>query len=472
MRRPKWRRVVKWGGGALLALLLLGGGIFGLFIWRFLPFPPDTDFPPPRDVSEARLQDIAQLRHLPDLDWSYDRQEEERFHAYLDDLSGRVADLSDAAFDLAVRRAAALADNAHSNVSPVLAARSYPLLPLRFYRFAEGFIVARAHETHADLLGARLVSVDGTPAEEVASRLATSIGGGDARRRYYDAVLLLAPDLLHADGLANARDRLTLVFQTPDGGESRREVTPLPAGQSPLGAPFTVLLPRELRGEDGAWRRVRPAGGAQRRLARQEEAAYHERLEGGRGVYIRVRRMESGELEVALREALADIREIAPRFVVADLRDNPGGGTRGAAFARALPEALGPETRVYVLVNRGTFSAAMMFAALLETHGGDRVVFVGESFGDRPRFWADGGPVLRLPNSGISVPIWRAYYDLERGCPIWWKCFWMYVPGEPRAGVLAIDTHVEPRFADFSAGRDTELQHVLALEARSGGDTP
>lgn len=73
-------------------------------------------------------------------------------------------------------------------------------------------------------------------------------------------------------------------------------------------------------------------------------------------------------------------------------------------------------------------------------------------------------PALRLPNADISIPVWRAYYDLENGCPHWWKCFWPYLAEQPRAGVLAIDLPVTPRFADFLAGRDSELRHVLEHE--------
>ncbi len=448
----------------VLSVALVGVASFGLFVWRFLPFPPEPGFPPPADRAEARAQDIAQLRHLTELDWSFDAEEVTRFHAALDALSQSAAELSDPAFDLAVRRAVAIADNAHTNVSPLREARHYALLPLRFYRFAEGLIVVRATDEHADLLGARVLGVEGMQLEPVTAQLSTTIGGGEGRWRYYEPFLLLAPALLHADGLARQPDRLTLRFRRPDGTETERVLPAMPP-PSPLSLPSAALLPRELRGEGGSWRHAIPPDGAPRRLLRREETAYHEPLEGA--FYVRVHRMEEGPTDEALAQALAEIQTTRPDNVIVDLRDNTGGSTRGAAFARGVTQALGTDGRVFVLVNQGTFSAALMFAALLETHGGAQVRFVGAGFGDRPQFWADGGPLLRLPHAGIAIPAWRAYYDLERGCPDWWQCFWPYVPGEPQAGTLAIDTHLEPRFADYVSGRDTVLDHALLLARES-----
>jgi len=372
-----------------------------------------------------------------------------------------AAERSASAFDLAVRRGVAIADNAHTNASPIREARRYALLPLRFYRFAEGLTVVRATRDHADLLGARVLEVESRPLDAVTAQMATTIGGGEGRSRYYEPFLLLAPALLHADGLAREPDRLTLRLRHPDGTEIEREVRVIPPERSPLSLPSAALLPRELRGEDGGWRHVTSRDGVPQRLLQRETAAYHEPLEDG--VYVRVHRMEEGPTDEALAQALADIQESRPDYVIVDLRDNAGGSTRGAAFAREVPQTLGPDGQIYVLVNRGTFSAALMFAALLETHGGAQVQFVGAGFGDRPQFWADGGPLLRLPHAGIAIPVWRAYYDLERGCPDWWQCFWPNVPGEPSAGTLAIDVKVEPRFADYVAGQDTVLDHALAL---------
>src|SRR5258706_2614746 len=126
------------------------------------------------------------------------------------------------------------------------------------------------------------------------------------------------------------------------------------------------------------------------------------------------------------RDPFEVILQWKPRTVVLDLRSNSGGDfTKSVQFCEALPRVL-PKAKIFVLVGPGTFSAALVTAALLKANGRDRVVLVGETMGDRPQFWAEGAQ-LELPNSHISVSFATAYEDWSNGCDDISRCFWLNV---------------------------------------------
>lgn len=88
------------------------------------------------------------------------RAEAERRLAW---LQSNADGLTPVAFEIAISRIAALADNGHSGVNAAGRSRRYNRVPLRFGQFGDEVRVLRAGVAHADLLGARLVAVDGRP---------------------------------------------------------------------------------------------------------------------------------------------------------------------------------------------------------------------------------------------------------------------------------------------------------------------
>src|SRR5690606_35906550 len=114
-------------------------------------------------------------------------------------------------------------------------------------------------------------------------------------------------------------------------------------------------------------------------------------------------------------DALLDRAGMDPAHgAIVDLRGNPGGNCFGAArFARRLPQVL-PGARVAALVDRWTFSAALVTAALLKHHAGARLV--GEEMGDAAAFWAEGG-IEEMPLSGLSIRHSDGWHDWSTGRP-------------------------------------------------------
>ena len=123
---------------------------------------------------------------------------------------------------------------------------------------------------------------------------------------------------------------------------------------------------------------------------------------------------DGDDFAARVRSALNKIDALQPGPVVIDLRGNPGGD-----FLRHLPilKALKPVAsrhHIGVLVDRFTFSAAIVFAALCKHHLGASVL--GETMGDAARFHAEGG-TLDLPDSGAKLRWSDGYHDWETGIP-------------------------------------------------------
>jgi hypothetical protein len=151
-----------------------------------------------------------------------------------------------------------------------------------------------------------------------------------------------------------------------------------------------------------------------------------------------------------------------PRFIIVDLRLNNGGNFFNTIlFSLALPKLIPTNGRIFVLVSRSTFSAALVTAAMLKGNGGRKVVLIGETMGDASGFWAEGGTSL-LPNSRIAVTYSKRFEDWGAGCFDLERCYWPAVAFGMRGISLVPDVTVTSTFEAYSAGRDPVLEVALA----------
>ena len=82
-------------------------------------------------------------------------------------LQAEAGELSHEQFVLRVAEIAALADNGHTAIGRNAFMKNTPRIPLRTYLFADGLCVLYANEANADLLGARIDTIDGRSIEDI-----------------------------------------------------------------------------------------------------------------------------------------------------------------------------------------------------------------------------------------------------------------------------------------------------------------
>jgi hypothetical protein len=323
---------------------------------------------------------------------------------YVASLEARAGEMTNAEFLIGIARTTALADNGHDAWHPQddawLPDRR---APVRFFWFPDALVIARAAPGQQDLVGARVNAIDGHAPETLFGRLRPLAGGPDNYRRWNLNLFLERAELLHALGLAEAPDRLTLSLVLPDGTELTREIAMIPPAEAPPGAGPAGLLasapadPIYLQDPDRLFRVVELP----------DIAALYVQFRAHYGT-------EDQPIEAFMTAASAKIAEVKPEHMILDLRFDGGGDiSKTIAFFNGLAAAV--PGRIYVIVSQLTFSAGIVAAALVEHSAPERVQIVGEPVGDRLRFWSEGRPVC-LPESKYCVRVTDGLWDLVKGC--------------------------------------------------------
>jgi hypothetical protein len=152
----------------------------------------------------------------------------------------------------------------------------------------------------------------------------------------------------------------------------------------------------------------------------------------------------------------AHVDSVGCRRLLLDLRGNGGGDNylnQPLVHALIQRPALDRTGRLFVLIDRGTFSAAVSLVSDLqrETHA----LFVGEPTGAAPNSPGDPGRV-RLPASGIGLRISTVFWAGSD-------------PRDPRE-FIAPDLPAMPSWADWLARRDPALAVIDAYRPPAGPD--
>jgi hypothetical protein len=425
--------------------------------------------PPAQTLAEAQAQDCADLRLLPGLDRSFSPASRAAFFQSVDALMEEAGRMSPARFWMEVSRLVALAGNAHTGVNVAQRAQSFGRVPLRFAWFADGLYIVRATQDHADLLGRRVVEIDGRPAAQALAEIQPYFSGIETRAKALSPPMLETPALLQA--IWPETDGAHLAIRTQSSAGDIRDDTlaalpPMPDRFS--GQPIAVIGALPESGDLNWLTVLSRAPDIPLSLRQQDHVAFSAPLDDG-GLYVRIN-ANGNDARGRLADQLAAIAASRPpggwRWIALDVRFNDGGDElKTMAFTRALPQLLSPDGNLYVLVGNATFSAAIIIAARARVFVGKaRTHIVGEPVGDHARFWTDGGAPLVLRNSGIEIAHAYFLHDWSNGCRSPRDCHpyqWLYGVA---AGDLTPDVAVGWNFADYAAGRDTVLDRVRQLE--------
>ncbi len=265
-----------------------------------------------------------------------------------------------------------------------------------FYPFAAELIGARLSlvvvpATHRDLLGARLVAVDGHPVASVIAQLrqeidyedvglatATAIGWGTGGGYLNDA------DLLNWLGLTRSPTKAAFTVQPVTGPERTVWLTAVGgAGRLPrlVHVPFPLYMQRA------------------------NSPYWMQTLTAQRAVYIKYNQcLDTDGFQRLAARALQVLRQHPGYRLIIDLRNNGGGSTSPVqAFIKTLvaDPALNQRGRVFGLINGFTDSSASYDAFLLSHQA--NVLLIGQQVADPIDEYGDDSGVLRLPHFGLEV---------------------------------------------------------------------
>lgn len=407
-------------------------------------------------------EDLAQFRkEFFDRDRAFSVEARAQATRQLAALEAGAGEADAMSFGLALARIAALADNGHSAASASARLNRCNRVEIRLAPFGESFHVLRTRPADADLLGARLVAIDGLPLTRLREVAHTLLGGLPAWRDRQAPLIWESPQLLHALGLSPAADAAVYRLELSDGRLiERRLVADPPSAKRARASTDRLLLP-EVLGTEFGWRSLLPATQAPwvLRDAGQRLRWRHDAELDALVLDMRVASDSPGEPLVAYFDAVrAAAAAHKPRHLVLDLRFNGGGDlTRTRDFAEELPRLV--PGRLFVLTSPWTFSAAISTAGYLKQAAPLRVTVVGEAVGDRLEFFAEGR-AFTLKNSREVLRPAPERHDYLDGCRRHADCH-PPVAKRPIAVVtLAPDIPAPLTFDDYRAGTDPAMAAI------------
>ena len=368
----------------------------------------------------------------------------EEFEAAVAKLSAEVPTKSDAAIDVALSRLVAGLGDGHTTLQGARTREFGLTLPLAFYEFEDGLHVVAAPPALAELVGVKVVALDGTPAGEALNRIGPLIGRDndqwvEAMAPHY----LRHTPILKELGIAKADDAVTLTVEAPDG--TRRTVR-VAADVSAPDIWNAVPAPP-------GWRRLGEASAAD--FQRDNDKPYWRRWDPAtRILYVQYNKVADAPGQPLSAFAADLARTIAQQPVeklVIDMRNNNGGDTHLNEPLLAAVAAAAKVNRpghLYVITGRRTFSAAMNAVSYFGRF--TQAIFVGEATGGKPNSPGDE-TVFTLPYSKIAVNLSDRY----------WQGSWP----DDFTDTRAPDVLVPVRFADYAAGRDAAMELIRAQAA-------
>ncbi|ANM30889.1 hypothetical protein ABI59_16880 [Acidobacteria bacterium Mor1] len=376
----------------------------------------------------------------------------EEFEAAASDLEERIPTLTQPEILVGIAQLVAMVGDGHTSFYPGNQKKKwFRFYPIQLWSFSDGIYVIATTPEHSDLYGKRLVRIGDTPIEEAYRRISTTIGADNAMEYEYSAPYQMnRPELLHALRIAQSADRADFHFE----GGTRKTFRPLSlkeyraqkrttanelyGGEFPpsLRLEFlfaTPLVLEHLKQRKYYWFTWIPE---ERALFFQYNACWNQK---DRPTFADI----SDELFRAMEERPVE------RLVI-DLRQNTGGEP---LIAKPLIEGLAgrsefaDEGRLFVLVGRRTFSAALTNAAELRSRAGARIV------GEAPR----GKP--NSPSEGRDIELKRT--------KIWLSVSTQFVERDAELGdaeFLPVEIEAPLSFEQFRKGQDPALEAALSAE--------
>ena len=388
----------------------------------------------PAVAADVRKLAAEMERIHPDLYHSVSR---ERFQQAVDDLVEQLADLERDEILVELLRIIAMTGerDGHMGLFPLVDhQRPVHLAPIRAWVFPEGFYVVASPE-RPELVGTRIVAIEGRPVEEVAALVRPLV-----TRDNESSLILRLPEfmitgeILHGLGLSPSADTVRLTVERMGGERLDATLSTLP------GPAYWNLIQH-------VWAPPPPPGVQTPLWLRDPNRPLRfAKLARGRVVYaVYAHTNSTGAFAASLRTRASNPKV---KRVIVDVRLNPGGDN--TAY-RSLLDVLRSRLvnrpgRLVLLTGRVTFSAAGNFAA--EVDARTRARIVGEAAGGSPHNYGDMAEV-ELDTLGWTVHVPPQYVE---------------VLGRPdERAALEPDVPLQIGAADHFAGRDPVLARAIAL---------
>lgn len=307
-------------------------------------------------------------------------------------------------------------------------------LPVEFYIFSDGLFVKRITSREAWAAGSRVLEIGKVDADEAMEAVSTiAHRDNDMQVKTLVTHFLAIPEILHAKGLIDDVNEVSLRVEKPNGEEAELRLEPM----DPAAGPDLV----DMRDETSP---------PPLYLKDPHNPFWYEHLEDAGALYVQYNAVSNKEDETT-EEFFGRVFDAAQKLsvekLILDIRLNGGGNNllnRPLIHGLICAHDINQPGRLFTIIGRHTFSAAQNAATQLELH--THTLFVGEPTGGRPNHYGDSRK-FRLPNSGLTV----------RASTLYWQDS---MPWDDRPWIPP-DIAVEISSEDYRNNRDPVLEAIL-----------
>jgi len=311
-----------------------------------------------------------------------------------------------------------------------------PLFPFQTQWIGAGLYLIVAPDADRDLLGGRLLAVDGHPIAQVLSAIRATVDYEDAGvARGMEAQLVQNPAWLWYLGLVSSIRSARFTVGLPSGRNVSADIESYGANGGLHGQPRAVTVPLPLY------------------LQRNNQPYWMTVLAAHDAVYLKYNQcLDNDGFQRLAARALALLRAHPDWRLIIDLRFNGGGSTSPVqTVARwiAADPAVDRPGRILGLIDGNTYSSASLDSYILQSQDG--AILIGQPTAERRDTYGDNGSRLALPHYGITVQYTTAVVNGAGA-----------VYGVP-------DITVAPTLHDWLTGTDPVLAAALAYQRHGAG---
>jgi tetratricopeptide (TPR) repeat protein len=383
-------------------------------------------------------REIKRLHYAP-----FRQVSEQAFDAMVRRLHDAIPHLTEPQIFVELMKLVRQLGDGHSSVVFWQERPEFHAVPMTFYLFTEGLFITAAATPYVGLVGMQVLEVGAHPVDAVLTALDQIVSQDNPMwAKLLAPFFLQQPYLLHGLGLIPDSTTLPLTVRAHDDAV---QTILLPADTSPIFYFFGFNPPE-------SWTTVpQQAPGAPPLYLKDSGFYWFEYLVQDKAVYFQCKRVRENPDEpfgAFCQRLFAFVNDNEVEKLIIDLRRNAGGNTflhRPLLRGLMQNEKINQRGKLFVIIGRNTFSAAMNGSTLIEDY--TNAIFVGEPTGASPNFVGET-TIVRLPYSQLEVSISDLY----------WQTSW---PMDHRSWI-APRLYIPPSFAAYRVNRDPALEAILA----------